>query len=160
MLLQSTAPAALVLSGLLAAACAHDLRARRIPNALVAATLGTGLARAAAVSALGAGQAVTLAPGLAAALLGAALGLVAWLPLYALGVLGAGDVKLFAAAAAWLGPRGVLPASTCAAVAGGALALVWVVFRARTSARPRDQRLPYGVAIAAGVLVVAWGAGT
>jgi prepilin peptidase CpaA len=95
------------------------------------------------------------------------VGLAAWLPPYALGALGAGDVKLFAAAAAWLGPRGVLPATLYAALAGGALALAWVVRGQMAGARPaadgprrrrRDARLPYGLAVAAGVLAVAWGA--
>ena len=65
----------------------------------------------------------------------------------ALGVLGAGDVKLFAAGAAWLGPAGVWPATTYAALAGGVLALGWVVLgrrrplelpaRSSAAARPR-----------------------
>lgn len=149
-----------VLSGLLAAAAVHDLRARRIPNALVLATLGTGLARAAALSAAGAGPAAPLAPGLLAALVGTAVGLAAWLPFYAFGLLGAGDVKLFAAAAAWLGPQGVLPASTWAAAAGAVLAAGWTLWRRapRPGATAADRRLPYGVAVAAGVLLVAWGA--
>lgn len=147
---------ATLLGGLLLAACAHDLRARRIPNGLVLATLGAGLAHAAAAAP---------APGLAVALLGVLAGLATWLPLYALGMLGAGDVKLFAAAAAWLGPHGVLPATLYAALAGGALALVWVMHSrlapataGRGPARRRDARLPYGLAVAAGVLTVAWGA--
>lgn len=148
-----------MLTGLLLAACATDVRARRIPNALVLATLGAGLVRAALATAAG-----PYAVGVQAALLGALLGLAAWLPLYALGALGAGDVKLFAAAAAWLGPQGVLPASTYAALAGGVLALGWLALGALRQSPPRqapatrrDRRLPYGTAVAAGVLMVVWG---
>jgi prepilin peptidase CpaA len=148
---------AAVLSGLLATAVAHDVRARRIPNAVVAATLGAGLVHAAA-----AGPA--LAPAVGAALLGALLGLAAWLPLYALGMLGAGDVKLFAAAAAWLGPAAIWPASLYSALAGAVLAAAWLIQGRLARTRPtrvtsaaRDRRLPYGVAVAAGVLAVVWG---
>ncbi len=163
-----------LLTALLGAACATDLRARRIPNPLVVAVLALGVARAALVAYTGAAADGPLAGGPGAALLGAVVGLAAWLPLYALGVLGAGDVKLFAAVGAWIGPRGVLPASTYAAVAGGVLGAVWFTRAAvasrlpllahaagirGVSAAPRpagDTRIPYGLAIAAGVLAVVW----
>jgi prepilin peptidase CpaA len=150
-----------VLTALLLAACAADVRARRIPNALVLAVLGAGLARAALASGLAPAAAAhgPYAASLWAAALGALVGLAAWLPFYAAGVLGAGDVKLFAAAAAWLGPQGVLPATTYAALAGGALALVWMLRRRAPARAGRDARLPYGVAISAGVLITVWGAG-
>lgn len=153
-----------LLTCLLAAACATDLHTRRIPNPLTAAVLALGLAHAATVTA-GAPAGGPLANGLTPALLGVALGLVTWLPLYALGLLGAGDVKLFAAAGAWIGPHGVLPASVFAAFAGGALAVAWIIggpIAARRGRRARTadpRRLPYGLAITAGVLAVAWGAG-
>jgi prepilin peptidase CpaA len=165
-----------VLTALLGAACATDLRARRIPNALVVAVLALGVARAGIVAYAGADGVVPLADGPGAALLGAAVGLAAWLPLYALGVLGAGDVKLFAAVGAWIGPRGVLPASTYAALAGGVLGAAWFARAAVAArfpalagaavpggapgagARPAgDTRIPYGLAIAAGVLAFVWG---
>lgn len=158
-----------LLTCLLAAACVTDVRARRIPNALAAAVLAVGLVRAAVP--LVTGLAEPGVPTLGAALLGAALGLVAWMPLYALGVLGAGDVKLFAAAAAWLGPHALVPASTYAALAGGVLGLAWI--GARVLRRPQlalampalvtqpggagDTRIPYALAITAGVLAVVWG---
>ncbi len=167
-----------LLSALLGVACATDLRARRIPNALVATTLAVALLRAALAAwggapgaAWGGGPALAAGPG--AALLGAAGGLAVWLPFYAAGVLGAGDVKLFAAAAAWLGPHAVLPASLYAGLAGGALGLAYLALGARhrlafalvagpragaLAGGSRDTRLPYGLAIAAGVLAVAWGA--
>ena len=70
------------------AATVCDLRARRIPNAL---TFG------AAIAAL---IASTWSGGLAGAqtsLLGWLLGLALWLPFFALGGMGAGDVKMLAA---------------------------------------------------------------
>jgi prepilin peptidase CpaA len=143
-----------LLTTLLSAACVSDLRSRRIPNGLVAATFALALACAAHPR-----PPAPFAVGIPAALAGAAFGLALWLPLYALGALAAGDVKLFAAAAAWLGPAGVLPASAYAALAGGVLALVWVaagtVRGHRDAARARG--LPYGLAVTAGALAVAWG---
>ena len=146
----------LLLTALLLAACVADVRARRIPNALVLAVLSAGIVRAAAAPLL-APAAAPYAAGVTAALLGALLGLAAWVPLYALGVLGAGDVKLFAAAAAWMGPHGVLPASTYAALAGGVLALVWGARGLRATQGRPDRRLPYGIAITVGVLATVWG---
>ena len=115
-------------------------------------------------------------PGLSKSVLGLLTGLVCWLPFYALGWLGAGDVKLFAGASAWLGPIGALEGSLAAACAGGLLALVWMV-RSRgvtgtaevlgmsagspslltpESNDSRRAKLPYGLAIAFGALWAGW----
>jgi prepilin peptidase CpaA len=97
------------------AACGFDLRTRRIPNAL---TFG-----AAAAALLSAG--LTGGPtGLGLALAGWFLGLILWLPIYALGGMGAGDVKLIAAIGACLGPSGVLFAAIYAGIAGAVMALL------------------------------------
>lgn len=163
-----------LLSVLLLCACATDFRARRIPNALVLTVFVAALVRAALI-AFGSGSGTT--PGLAAgpgdAAMGALCGLALWLPLYAIGVFGAGDVKLFAAAAAWLGPSAVPSATLYAALAGGVLGLAWfgaqrvtalipsLAARALPLLQPTSagrSRVPYGVAIAAGVLGVVWGA--
>ncbi len=156
-----------LLTALLAAACVTDVRARRIPNALVLALLAAAFVRVAAAPA-----AAGLAAGPGSAALGAVAGLALWVPLYAAGAFGAGDVKLFAACAAWLGPAGVPGATLYAAVAGGALALAWIGARRLASTvpmlasnlqailQPTDagrSRVPYGVAIAAGVLCDVWG---
>jgi prepilin peptidase CpaA len=165
----------------LLAAAAWDVRARRIPNALVAcaALLGAGFA----VAQLG------VRNGLALALSGFVVGLVIWLPAWLLGMIGAGDVKLFAAGAAWLGPMAALRASLFAALAGGLLAIGWIIYarvgstllvrgRARvdadgaavhalpagalgiTSSAPDEadfgRSLPYGVAMSIGLGVGAW----
>ena len=159
---------------LAAVAAGMDLRYRRIPNSLVLTILIMG------------GVFAVLAVGPANALLrvteGAGAGLLMWFPFWALRMLGAGDVKFFAAAAAWLGPRLALEAALSSAVFGGVIALVWLLSRAwpsdATAQAPnvaadsgrencekvgggRDATqirvsLPYGVAMAAGLAVTAW----
>ena len=151
----------------LALACVTDIRERRIPNALVAATAVAGIG----FSLLGRPSVA----GFAAAVGGMATGLAVWLPFYILGMLGAGDVKLFAAAGAWLGPLGAVKAAALTAFAGGALALVLMLAHVgpgltvlrllmavrdpmslRTAASPRSSRMPYALAIAAGVVGTLW----
>jgi prepilin peptidase CpaA len=155
----------LVFTALLVAACFTDVRARRIPNRLVLLLFGAGLVFS-LVNGPSAGTLLTL-------LGSTALGLVIWLPFYALRMLGAGDVKLFAAASAWLAPLAVVNAAVSSALIGGVLALFWF-FRAHGAAfamvrlshaaqQPRilrdalpvaspAARVPYGVAMAAGLL--------
>lgn len=155
---------------LLVAVSISDVRSRRIPNRLVAA-----LGIAGTIYAL-----VVMPPlaGLRHSLGGGATGLAVWLPFWLAGVLGAGDVKLAAASGTWLGAAGMVEASLLAAVAGGVLAL-WALARhgglaagatrlgawllaSRASKRvapeftPREQRVPYGLAIAAGAAAAAW----
>lgn len=156
----------LALVPLLVWACVSDVRSRRIPNAAVAAIALTGIA------------ASLLRPNPAfaalAAIEGAALGLVVWLPFYLLRMLGAGDVKLFAAAAAWLGPREAIDAALLTALVGGALSLALMIkdggalltmLRVRTAlqapATLRESslvrtRVPYALAIGCGVLGAAY----
>lgn len=155
---------------LVAAAGWLDLRTGRIPNVV---TL-TGLAVALALRALL--DPSLLGPGLA----GAALGLGVSLPLFALGGLGGGDVKLLTAVGAFLGPGKLGTALLAAGLAGGALALAVAVWRGalaatlartggllvrwltlgragqkRTLGAPGALTVPYGVAIAVGA-VVGW----
>lgn len=150
---------------LLASGMVTDVRARRVPNVLVAVLLAAGLLFAT----LGTAPAGTLA----AAALGAAVGLALWLPFWLLGLLGAGDVKFFAAGAAWIGPTLAWRSALLAALLGGLFALsvlAWrsgvrhaltaVVLQARhartfaasgsdVSALPPAQRsLPYAVPMA------------
>jgi len=93
---------------------------------------------------------------------GAATGLVVWLPFWVLGMLGAGDVKFFAAAAAWLGPRLALYAALLSALLGAVLALGWLFARVNrrepdgAAAPKRLDTIPYGVAMAAGLAINAW----
>ena len=153
---------------LLGAACVSDLRTRRIPNVLVLV-----LAAAGVVFAL---LSRPWLSGLGLSLGGLATGLAIWLPFWLMGMMGAGDVKLFAAGAAWLGAGQAVQAALLAAFAGGALSLIyWLIVHGpsltfmrlaqgvhepgalRGEAPERWQRrMPYGLAMAAGLLLAAW----
>src|SRR5688572_32468872 len=99
-------------------AAAWDLKSRRIPNVL---TFGSAVLAIALHGYLsgpsGAGWAV------AGWLVGAAF----FLPIFALGGMGAGDVKLLAALGAWLGPGPVAWVALFSLIAGGALGLIVAV---------------------------------
>ncbi len=160
--------AGIVYSGMLIAAAIGDLRTRRIPNRLVALLAASGLAYSAAAQ--------PVFEGLLKGSAGLLVGLLCWLPFYALGWLGAGDVKLFSAAGAWLGPVGVLEGSLVGACAGAVLALGWMIrsrgMRATSEVlgmaagtpsilspgekRSQGSKLPYGIAIAFGAIWAAW----
>ena len=68
------------------------------------------------------------AQGLLWSLEGAALGLALLLPLYAIGGMGAGDVKLLAGIGAWVGPWLTLQAFAATAVVGGVMAVAMVAW--------------------------------
>ena len=140
-----------------------DVRARRVPNWISALMLVFGVV--ASVGRLGFQDGSTFA------LAGMATGLAIWLPAYAARLIGAGDVKLFAGGAAWLGWSNALLAAVVTAIAGGALGLVWLLRRrgkesaalsmlmAISSPRllqlqpfDRRERVPYAVAIGIGLL--------
>jgi prepilin peptidase CpaA len=95
-------------------AVASDLRFHRIPNLL---TLPALLA------------ALLISPWLGAtsgpleAAMGAALGFALLVGPYALGGMGAGDVKALMALGAWIGPEAILGAAAWAVIAGGAFSL-------------------------------------
>lgn len=155
---------------LLAYACVSDLRTRRIPNSLALALAVLGLAYS---SGLG-----PLPQSLLHGIGGIAIGLLFWLPFWLLGWLGAGDVKLFAGAAAWLGPWGAVEAAAVGAVVGAVLTVSWLgwergmrvateksliaLIHPRVLASPavatsdRRRLVPYGIALAAGLAVAGW----
>jgi prepilin peptidase CpaA len=161
-----------VFSLLLAAGCVTDLRSRKIPNELVLAILITGWLYALTAADPWLALRVSVA--------GTALGFAIWIAFYILGVIGAGDVKFFAAAGAWLGPGATWRAALAAAVIGGVLAVAFLIMERRLGVVLRrialaassgtlvsvpDQTivpgskhkpLPYGVALAIGALLVAW----
>ena len=58
-----------------------------------------------------------------------AVGLALLLPLYAIGGMGAGDVKLLAGVGAWMGATHTLYAFCVTAIVGAVLAVAMVVFR-------------------------------
>jgi prepilin peptidase CpaA len=162
--------AGIFFTGLCITAGVADVRSRRIPNSLVACLACTGLLFSLAT-------ARTVGAGAYQGFVGLGAGLCIWLPFYAVGWLGAGDVKLFAAAGAWLGPWRTVEAATTAALGGGILALFWMfhaygfkgaaargvvgVLAPRTlfssGVHTQSSRaIPYGVALATGALMAAW----
>ena len=166
-------PSEWIVLGTLAAgagiAAAIDLRTRRVPNPLTAALTALGLVFAAAgISGLS----------VSASILGCVLGLALMLPGHLFGATGAGDVKLFAAAGALIGPAPIVTAFFYTALAGGLLALVVAVRRRRLQrtlngavqlvataaanssaiAGPlENNRFAYAPAIAVGTLIAALG---
>ena len=104
------------------AGAAIDLWTRRVPNPLTMglAAVGVGFA-ACGISVLSVG----------ASLAGLALGLALMLPGHLIGATGAGDVKLFAAAGAFIGPAHIVTAFLYTALAGGGLAIAVSLGRRR-----------------------------
>jgi prepilin peptidase CpaA len=102
----------------LVTAAVFDVRSRRVPNVLTAALLFTGLLASALHMS---------APSLLSGALGVLVGLAIWLPFWLMGLLGAGDVKFFAAACAWLGPSLAWRSSLGVALLGGAMAAAMMV---------------------------------
>ncbi|RYF04118.1 MAG: hypothetical protein EOO40_11510, partial [Deltaproteobacteria bacterium] len=113
--------------------------------------------------------------GVGFALGGAATGLCTLLLLYAMGFLGAGDVKVFAGFGAWLGAEATLHALLYGSLVGGLLT-VCVVAQCRLSlqelqwglgqgelrlalgrARRRGATVPYAAALALGVMAASTG---
>ena len=109
---------------LLAWAVASDVRSRRIPNQLVLAGIVAGLALQATVTP-GAGlfSEPFGALGLLKGAAGMVIGLLLLLPMYALGAMGAGDVKLMAMIGTFLGPLDIIGAGLSSLLAGGVLSL-------------------------------------
>lgn len=122
-------------------AAAVDVRTRRIPNSLSAATVALALT-------------VALATGEGTwSLLGALAALTAGAALHAgaRGAFGLGDVKLMAGAGAAVGLAHVLDFVFAMAFAGGAIAVATLLLH-----RGTRTTMPYGPAIAAGVASVLW----
>lgn len=71
-------------------------------------------------------------------LVGTAVGLGLLLPLYAIGGMGAGDVKLLAGVGAWMWGAVTVYAFAVSAVVGGVMAIAMVVYRRQWS-KHRDQ---------------------
>lgn len=154
-------------------ACVYDVSTSRIPNRLTFTTAALAiLFHAFAPS--GAGLSHTA--------LGLLVGLLIFFPLFALGAMGAGDVKLMAAVGAWIGATSIINVALYGAIAGGILAVIvalrrqylkqaltnvkllltywWVEgikpFPALTLESKESLRLPYALAIAAGLAVTLW----
>ncbi|WP_309623928.1 prepilin peptidase [Novosphingobium sp.] len=138
--------AALALTGLFAAW--SDLRYRRLPNWLCLLVAGAGLAQMLALGGMA---------GAGSALMHGALALAVGAGLFMLGGLGGGDAKYYAAVACWFPLGSAMQLLIAVALAGGALAIVWLALQ-RWHPKPADANdpdramLPFGVAIAAGAL--------
>ncbi len=149
---------------LIALAVRQDLTERRIANVLTLAGLACGVA----LQSLAGG-----ATGFLNSLAGAGVGLLCFLPLYLSKGMGAGDVKLMAAAGAFFGPTDACIAALLSLASGAVLALVillWRVHEIRASpagapanaeggsilTQLRKERFPYAAAIAVGVVATMW----
>ena len=146
-----------------------DLRSRRIPNWLTVPALLLGLAVNVALNGLA---------GLKTSLLGAALGLVLLLPFVLLRALGAGDWKLAGALGSFVGPSLLVDLLLASVFVAGVMAFALVVYKGRvrqtagnighilvslvtfrlpghavTLDNPDALKVPYGVALAATVLI-------
>jgi prepilin peptidase CpaA len=147
-----------------------DLRSRRIPNWLVLPFLLAGFA----VSVGHDGW-----HGAAQSAAGFGLGVLTFGVLFFMGGMGAGDVKLWAAIGAWVGPSQLMVALVVTGLAGGLMAVAWAAYRGflgnlftgsadlimgvkERGLRPHEQlvlsnplarKMPYAPAIAIGTLV-------
>jgi prepilin peptidase CpaA len=127
-----------------------DCRRRLISNSLVAA----GAACAFASAALRLGPFDTTLP---AALLGACAGAFALLPFWRFGMMGAADVKLFAALGAWCGPRALVSIWVAANLVAFAHALMLLArrrlaHRTTTATATPPAGAPYGAMLALAAL--------
>ena len=161
----------LALVAILLVASAFDLIQRRIPNRLLA----IGLLSAVALH-LASSSPIAL---LTSCLAGFTVGLMMFLPLYLIGGMAAGDVKLMATVGAFVGPQLAFYSSLATYCTGGVLALAIVLLTRRArqavlnsrvlllplllpkSGRPAEPSasvgsMPYAVAIMAGTLLVLW----
>ena len=169
----------LLLLGLLAGAALIDIQRHRVPNliSLGGLVLGLGLN----IGFLGMGT-----QGLLAAFGGVLIGLLIFLPFYATGGMGAGDVKLIAMVGAYLDPLHALLAAGLSLAAGSLMGLGILLMRRGTGCmarryalsfqclavtgkwsyvppaadEPAALRFPYALAIALGTLATLWWSGT
>ena len=150
-----------------------DVRTRRIPNVLTLSAAGLALGF----------HLVTGGPSAAGwSLAGWIVGVLLFLPMFALRGMGGGDVKLLAAVGAWLGPTQVALAALATSVAGGVIAIIvalgygylrealsnlylllmhWRVVGVRpleqvTLRGTKGPRLAYAIPIAIGTVVTIW----
>ena len=141
-----------VLTGTGLCAAWLDAKFRRLPNALVAAVAGLGLAATAGYSGwANAGSGA----------LHATIALVIGLALYSRGIIGGGDVKYYAGVAAWFPLASGFRLLSFVSLAGLGLVASWYLWKravgpSASLASAADQnKLPFGIAIAAGAVLAA-----
>ncbi|MBI3695019.1 MAG: prepilin peptidase [Acidobacteria bacterium] len=131
-----------------ALATVEDLYRRRISNRTSIAAFAMGLAAQTALHGLkGAGN----------ALAGTFIGFVVFLIFFLLGGMGAGDIKLMAGFGAVVGAGQILMAALLTAIAGGLLAMSYLLAR-KLRRKPQNdaagpEAIPYAPAITLGVLL-------
>lgn len=127
-----------------------DLTVRRLPNwlSLVTLLVGLSLAIVSGLSVLG------------SHLAHAVVALLAGMLLFRFGMVGGGDAKFYAAVASWFGLSGAAGLLLAVSLSGLAIFLAWFVWR-RATGKPirapspdsHSDKLPYGIAIAAGAVI-------
>jgi prepilin peptidase CpaA len=145
---------AAALSLILAWAAASDVRARIIPNKAVLAVVALLVPWALAHW----GVWIWLA------LLAGVIGLAVGIALYAMGVVGAGDAKLFAAVSLFVGLDRLPALAVATALIGGLVAIASLLARPRRALVMIAMQgkgdfgpgIPYGLAIAGGGFIVVW----
>lgn len=152
-----------VLPVLLIAAAMFDLTSFTIPNALPAAMFV--LFAVFMVGAVLSGHALSWSETWPHLLAGV-VGLLAGMALFAFGVVGGGDAKLFAMSCLWLGWEAMFQYAIVASLLGGVLTLALLMLRriplpSLLAAQPwllrladRESGVPYGVALAMAALAV------
>lgn len=131
-----------------------DVKYRRLPNLLTVMVAGLGLSYTAIGASLSAAVSGLL-HGVAALLVGLAL--------YSRGMMGGGDIKYYAAIATWFPLSQGFRLLGMVSLAGLALLAGWLIWRRlagtpiKFKASEDGDKLPFGVAIAAGAVLVAIG---
>lgn len=129
-----------------------DLVSRRVPNYL------TGIA---AMIALVYPWLAIDSVSVISSYLGGLFGLLLFLPPYSLGVMGAGDVKLFGVTGLFIGMEKILSLGLYVSIAGGLLAMLYLIKHKTNNyiinkhmdiQKATDIQLPYAVAIFGGLL--------
>ncbi len=159
--------------GIVLVAVVWDLSTRRIPNLLTLGAAAAGLIVQAYIGGWG---------GAGTSVAGWVVGVALFLPIFALGGMGAGDVKLLGAIGAWLGPAAAMWVALYSAIAAGLMGIVvalgsgymtqalvnisWILtFWRRSGLRPvpaltlathKGPRLAYAVSLFAGLMVTLW----
>jgi prepilin peptidase CpaA len=154
-------------------AVAWDISTRRIPNVL---TFGAALVALIAHAYSGGWNGLGMAAG------GWAAGVALFFPVFALGGMGAGDVKLLGAVGAWLGPVAAVWVALYSGIAGGLMGLIvagysgylaqaitnvkslvmyWRIVGLKpapelTLSTHHGPRLAYAVPVFAGLMVTIW----
>ena len=141
------------LTALLSYGAVSDIRSRRLPNWLALGLLISGLTFA-------------VLSGNGWAILGshaahAAIALLAGAALFAAGIIGGGDAKFYAGMASWFPLAQGINLLSGVAILGGIFVISWMIARRMRGPNngKRDgifAKFPYGIAIAAGGVVMIW----